>query len=371
MSKKQQDSALRQIFQLGEEVMSGRSRITAEDIDRFRHRHEGPNGHPLLLRSERLPRGDGRLADLAMAPDGSPCVLWRPLALDVYQGMEVQVGKKVWRLNPRESSWAQAGRIIGFSWTSAPIIHTVSSGDMLWVKGDQTSTLHAQSHTTIYIGDQPLEHTRSCHSELAHVGWTMGFNTRLLYCMRRSLQDPSRYQLVGYDPDTGEERVASERPGPIRTEGPSRLVVVDHMIYAFETKDRTVTIYAPWLDQPKVVSLDKGVDIASHGRSIWQVSAKGGFELLAHEEPWPYAKVQRERNMPLDGYIRGMHFASGKAAYVAKRPHGLEGWNQGTQQHPGFERVTDLHCESGHWSYWGLADGHLFLMELPNVPDRT
>ncbi len=348
------DAALRQVFQLGQEVMGGKSGITAQAIDDFRRRPQGPHGHPLLVRSERLTH---RWDDLQVSPDGQPCFLKKQYT-DEMCGLLARSGQNTWLLKYAEPAICEQGRIIGFNKQSVPIIEMIYS----------PTSEPGCSCSRVYIGDKPVPHTDSQVTQKSRLFWTMGADGRL-YGLRRQATDPTQYELVGYNAITGAEEACVPR-GPHESENVCDLAVVSDKLYAFVTNGagstplKTVTIEKADQWRAQIVRAQTSATIVLVNNDLWLVRqdlhtleqfAEGGHRPSTQKIVWNAAH----------SYLRGLRFDTGYTAFITERPHGQEGWYVGGNQQPGFERVSGLFMEACRWRYWALAENHLFLMELP------
>lgn len=349
------DKALRLVFQLGQEVMAQEEGgITAEDINVFRRRPHGPQPHPLLVRSMRLPDpyadAPYRLKDLRVTEDGTPYMLL-DLPENLEHGLRVQSGERSWYLKYEESAVLNGGRIIGINKEGEPIV------EMSWSPTHEIGC----SCSMIYIGDRPVKHTLTQATTREHEAWSMGGDGRL-WCMRKeSFNDRPHHQPVGYNAVTG-ERETNGKLIPC-AEGRVREMALSYNFqYAFITErvsnGKVVCTLTHVSGQPKHWPMKDTARLALCDRSVW----------LIEQTPACMTDIsQTNTAFPerMEGYLRGLTFALPPYAFVMRLPHKQEGWAVHGKPHPGFDRVTELFLIGKEWHYWALSQGHLFLMRLP------
>lgn len=351
------DKSLRQVFQLAQEVMAQEEGgITAEDINVFRRRPHGPQPHPMLVRSMRLPEPytdePYRLKDLRVTGDGTLCFLW-DLPGSSEHGLRVQLGERSWYLKYEESAVLDGGRIIGFNKEQEPIV------EMSWSPDHEIGC----SCSMIYIGDRAVKHTLTQATTRVHEAWSMGGDGRL-WCMRKErYNDRPHHQPVGYNAVTG-ERETNGKIIPC-AEGRVRQMALSYNFqYAFITEgvsggktSHTVTLVN---GQPKQWFVKGSARLALLERTIWLIEQE-------RDRLTNISSTNTQFAEQMCGYLRGLTFDIPPRAFIMQLPHKQEGWAVGGKPQPGFDRVTELFLIDKTWHYWALSQNHLFLMELrPN-----
>lgn len=352
------EKALKQWFQLGQEIMSSTSDISAEDIDRFRRRPQGPHGHPMLVKSERLQRPHGEnsvIADISVLPDGTLCTLWRLLDHAHGHALRVQIGEKSKYLGRHVSSTCDEGRIIGFNRKNESIV------EMIWgavIDGNA-------QYSMIYIGGRPIKHTLGYVYERSHQAWTMS-RVGDLCCMEKDvIARGGGVSLVSYDAQTGAQ-VAS-----VLTKQDVDDEVVESLAVRYMTEYAKVTKTADDATDSRNVYCTTDM-----GRAVRYVPSASKVVLTGDDLYLVYRYVEDgggvalrlcdDKEVPLTRpYYGGLTAFENHIAYIGELPHEQVGWIIDGKVQPAFARVTNLFRHDDAWRYWALGNGHLFLMDLP------
>lgn len=352
---------------------TGDDNFSQGDLARLLERYKGPHGHPQLVRSKRLQRKYPLLESVDVTPWGMPCLLWK--VNDAVHGLRVDIGLKSWFLAFDEEAVCEGGRIIGFNENREPIVEMTSS----------PTGEYGCSYSMIYIGNRLLRHTNSQATTKTHQGWTMGADDGRLYCLEKASPastlrrgDQRHYQhLAGYDPVSG-ERVTTGVELPNYGDIIESLGVRYQGAYAFMSNDvgsnKLPSLVMTGMNLRMVDrSTRKGTAVAAASSGLYAICpAAGPKESQAVMQCCVNEWIDDGMPELAYAYARGFSDVGDKErcfAYVTKRPGDLEAWavhDVGLQ--PAFDQVSRLFRRFGRWYYWGLSQGHLFLMDL--LPDR-
>jgi hypothetical protein len=347
------EKALRQTVQLMQDIFAG-SEVGPEDVDRFRRRPQGPHGHPLLVKSERLERpSEGRmtLADLQAAPDGSPCLLWS-LEDDRNFGMIAKIGLSSWHLRFDEPSLVVGGRILCFN-----------AGGMPVVEMRTTPAAEAGAATSrIFVGDAPIKGSEDARGDFP---WEVGGDGHVYRLMSDA---PDR--MLRCDTTYG---VLSTRMLPNRQGTPVQVCVVTEDEFTFMSgligalpSCHVVTAADPCKTSASVIQpSDRLVRL---GNEVWVEHASAGSR-----HSWNAFRVTSAPENESTGGRFSFHSGLtriGKArfAYVCQTDDNFLAWVVDDHRQPVFARVSQLFKHGSRWRYWALGQQQLFLMDLPLLP---
>lgn len=336
------EKALRQAHQLMTDIFAGVP-INAEAIARLRDRPDGPHGHPLLAASQRLdtPEGMERLFGLTALKDGGLCTLWVPTDKRNF-GLVVRIGDRSWHLRVAEPDTGCGGEFIGMSPDGEPVV-------------SMRATDSVGPGRTVHVGDRSYPSTR-CDD-------TGGFRWQLAddECLYR--YEATRHQLYRFDAKTQTfaAHLLPKLPGPVcrlRAQSPQRVVVLyeEHREwYRCEVDALAGTVRGrqhQWRDD-RLVTLEKRIRIFRA-----DLSGRGWRILPETEEDAAKPIVGR---LPYAGALTRL--AEGRYAYISESDGDGRFWVIHHEKQPPFDHVTSLFKHGSRWRYWGLSQGHLWLMD--------
>ncbi len=231
-------------------------------------------------------------------------------------------------------------QIVGIHGDGQPII------DVRWKPDARQWT----PNSILYIGNSPVLSTRTQSGR----EWTVGNNGKL-YSMQQELEE---MRLIRWDLSSGTHKVVASREcsSPIK-----QWVVFDDDTYAYTTRGghefQLINRDKPVWSGPRTDPML----LAQWSDSIWCICAGKHASLARRLHPTSHEDDLRLRY----DYQHSWSMLNEAIAYVAKISHDQQCWVvSGDDPGPGFARVTNAFQREGSWCYWGLAEGHWFLMEL-------